>query len=250
VCAVGHYLEDEGIPTASISLVREHSEVMKPPRALWVPFMLGRPLGAPNSPAFQRSVLHAVLRLFERPSGPVLEDFPLDAPASAEIAPEDAPGESCPVNFGRSRTAGAPALADELDEEIAQLRPWHDLAKKRRGGSVVGVSGMPIEQAGAFVASFLGTTPPVNPQADRPLGLALKLAVDDLRAYYEEAAAAQPGEPSPGGLQQWLYRETVVGEILLAVRQRAFESTDESVRALADRSLIPRAVLQAPAPQA
>lgn len=243
MCAVGHYLEDEGIPTASISLVREHSEVMKPPRALWVPFMLGRPLGAPNAPAFQRSVLQAVLRLFERPRGPVLEDFPQDAPVSAEVAPDDAPGEACPVNFGRARTPGAPALADELDEEIAQLRPWHDLATKRRGGTVVGVSRMSIEQAGAFVASFLGTTPPVNPHADQPLGQTLKLAVDDLRAYYEEAAAAQPGEPSPGGLQQWLYRETVVGEVLLAVRQRAFESADESVRVLADRALVPRAVL-------
>jgi hypothetical protein len=38
----------------------------------------------------------------------------------------------------------------------------------------------------------------------------------------------------------------IVGEILLAVRQRAFESADDSVRALADRALIPRAVLQGP----
>jgi hypothetical protein len=38
----------------------------------------------------------------------------------------------------------------------------------------------------------------------------------------------------------------IVGEILFAVRQRAFEGADDSVRALADRALIPRAVLQGP----
>ena len=61
--AVGHYLEDEGIPTVGISLVREHSEKIRPPRALWVPFMLGRPLGAPDAPDFQRRVLRAALEL-------------------------------------------------------------------------------------------------------------------------------------------------------------------------------------------
>jgi len=248
VSAVGHYLEDEGIPTAGISLVREHSEVMRPPRALWVPFMLGRPLGAPNSPQFQRTVLRAVLALFERPSGPVLEDFPHDAPASAELPPDDdGSGEACPVLFGRPRTAGAPGLADALQEEIAQLRPWHDLGARRRGGSGVGISGLSPEQAGAFVAAFLGATPPANPRPGQPLGQTLKFAVDDLRAFYEEAAAVQPGELSAAALQRWFYLETVVGEVLRAARQAALAGPDESVRLVAERSLVPRAMLQSAA---
>ena len=48
---------------------------MKPPRALAVPFELGRPFGAPNEVEFQRKVLHNCLELLERESGPVLEDF-------------------------------------------------------------------------------------------------------------------------------------------------------------------------------
>ena len=63
---LAHYIEAEGIPTTSISLVRKHSEEMKPPRALAVPFELGRPFGAPNEPDFQRRVLRAVLDLLER----------------------------------------------------------------------------------------------------------------------------------------------------------------------------------------
>ena len=79
---LAHYIEDEGVATTQISLIREHSESIKPPRALWVSFELGRPLGVPDDPAFQKRVLLAALRLLDTDSGPVLEDFGEDAPAS------------------------------------------------------------------------------------------------------------------------------------------------------------------------
>jgi len=65
VSALGHYLEEEGIPTVAISLIRAQTENTKPPRALWVPFELGRPLGPPSDPAFQKRVILAALRLLE-----------------------------------------------------------------------------------------------------------------------------------------------------------------------------------------
>jgi len=52
VCGLAHFFEDEGISTVVIALVREHAEAIRAPRALWVPFELGRPLGAPNEAAF------------------------------------------------------------------------------------------------------------------------------------------------------------------------------------------------------
>ena len=74
--ALGHYLEERGLATAAISLIRPQTENTKPPRALWVPFELGRPFGPPSDPAFQRRVVLAALRLLEREDGPVLiEDF-------------------------------------------------------------------------------------------------------------------------------------------------------------------------------
>lgn len=244
--AVGHYLEEEGIATTGISLVREHSEAMRPPRALWVPFMLGRPLGAPNAPAFQRDVLRAALELLERPRGPVLEDYPHEAPVP-ETDVVIADGEACPVNFGRApQRAGAHPLAGRLAEEIAQLRPWRELGARRRGGSTFGVSGRTPEDAGAFVVAFLGETPPENDRPGQSLGQALKLAVDDLRAFYEEAAAAQPGEFGSEALMRWFYLETVAGEALLDLQRKARASDDESVRTVAERSLVARAILNRP----
>ncbi len=72
---LAHYLEEEGVATTQISLIREHTEIIKPPRALWVPFELGRPLGLPDDPALQTRVLVAALKLLEAERGPVLEDF-------------------------------------------------------------------------------------------------------------------------------------------------------------------------------
>lgn len=240
--AVGHYLEQEGVASAVISLVREHSEVMQPPRALWVPFMLGRPLGAPDAPAFQRDVLHAVLRLFDEPSGPVLRDFPRDAPAPQPM-PGDEEGEACPVNFSRPRRSGPGehALAQALFEEIAQLRPWHDLATQRRGGSTVGLTGWTPERAAGFVVSFLGSSAPLN-TSDRSLGEALKLAVDDLRAFYEEAATAQPGALSADAMERWFYLNTVAGEVLRAVHRAGLASSDDTLRFVAAKLLLPRSV--------
>lgn len=77
--ALGHYLEEEGIPTTQISLIREHTVFIRPPRALWVPFELGRPLGRPGDPDFQLDVLRAAFTLLESPTGPVLRDFPTEA---------------------------------------------------------------------------------------------------------------------------------------------------------------------------
>ena len=79
--ALGHYLEEEGIATVAISLIRPQTERTKPPRALWVPFELGRPFGPPSDPEFQKRVILDALRLLDHDKRPaVIEDFPNDDP--------------------------------------------------------------------------------------------------------------------------------------------------------------------------
>jgi hypothetical protein len=79
VSALGHYLEEEGIATVAVVLIRPQAENTKPPRALWVPFELGRPFGPPNDPAFQKRVIVAALGMLVEDGGPVrIIDFPDD----------------------------------------------------------------------------------------------------------------------------------------------------------------------------
>ena len=68
-------LEREGITTVSLSLLREVTALIKPPRALFVPFPMGFPLGEPNNPELQQRVIAAALALFERNDVPLLAEF-------------------------------------------------------------------------------------------------------------------------------------------------------------------------------
>lgn len=68
-------IEYEGITTVSISLLREITEKIEPPRALFVPFPLGYPLGEPHNPQLQKRVMRAAFALLSRTDVPVVEDF-------------------------------------------------------------------------------------------------------------------------------------------------------------------------------
>jgi hypothetical protein len=68
-------IEREGISTVSISLLREVTEVIRSPRALFVPYKLGHPLGAPNDPSLQHRIISCALSLLKRTDVPVIEEF-------------------------------------------------------------------------------------------------------------------------------------------------------------------------------
>ena len=121
---LAHYIEQEGVATTQISLIRLHTEVIQPPRALWVPFDLGRPLGVPNDADFQKRVLVSTLKLLEESSGPVLKDFPEDAPVSRE---EDTVW-ACPIKLARKKIDldDADALRAAFKKEVVELRAWYE----------------------------------------------------------------------------------------------------------------------------
>ncbi len=238
---LAHILESEGIPTTHISLIRTHTEKIRPPRALAVPFELGRPLGAPNEPDFQRRVLLETLKLLERPSGPVLEDFP-DAPPASD-ADDDGEGWACPVNF-------APP-ADDLDDaelvyrallqEVTLLRPWYEEAKKANKRSMVGISGKTPEEIARFLADMLvdpdGTAPPFP---DATIGTGFKRMADDMRYFYTESAVARPdGRTNDVDVATWLWGETTLGKVLVAIRDASMESEEPSLKALAVTAMVP-----------
>jgi hypothetical protein len=75
VCLVQAAIEREGITTVAISLLREVAQALHPPRALFVPFPMGYPLGAPHDAALQHRVIKAAFDLLDRNDVPVLADL-------------------------------------------------------------------------------------------------------------------------------------------------------------------------------
>jgi hypothetical protein len=235
VSALGHYLEEEGIASVAISLIRPQTEHTKPPRALWVPFELGRSFGPPNDAAFQTRVIVAALRLLERTDGPVIiEDFPDDDPRAR---PD--PAWRPPALPSPPAAASAAALADLLPAEIEALGDAHRRWVAQHGRTTVGLSGLPVDACARYVADWLlGKAPPSPREAFSP-PLLLRFAVDDLKAYCLEAAAAGPARPSSRQLGDWLWNDSATGAAIHALRAAYGEAADERLKLIAGNFMVP-----------
>lgn len=211
---------------------------------MWVPFELGRPLGAPNHAAFQKSVLMSLLSLLERSDGPfILEDFPEDAPETDE----DAEVLSCPVRFDDqdADASDSDPLRANLIREIQAMRPWYDMALKKRGRTTLGGSGIDLDSLGDFIYSFIKGEEPDNLRKDIDPFVTLKLAVEDLKGYYVEAVTAQPGQEglSSKALKDWFWNKTTAGDVLLELVKTCSQSENERLKMMGTHFLAPMDVV-------
>ena len=234
--ALSHYLEDEGIPTVAIGLIRIHSEKVGNPRSLWVPFELGRPLGPPDA-KFQTRVVNAALQLLEVSTGPViLRDFPEEDPTAVESDRWRPPFELPDVESDFTYQI-IPEY--ELKREARMLAPFYQrfVAANRR--TTVGNSGMEIEECLGLIALFLTGPPHDNRNSPIPAVQMLRWAVDDMKAYYLEAASAGEGMPSSKQMQRWFWDRTLAAKAVIALRKFLLTSEDKRAQAIARMNLVP-----------
>ena len=218
---ISHFLQRNGIPATSISLIREHTEFARPPRALWVPFPLGRPFGVADDPDFQRDVLRSALALLETATEPTIEDYPHEAP--------DGGGDGV---WACSVTLPNPAVSDletAIRSEVDLLTPWYEEARQRRGRTTVGISGAKpeeIDQVVSFVIAVAEgsgfTEIPASahgPNWSHSLPMLVRFVVEDLRAFYQEAVTSQPGTkpPSQHDMHSWIFNQTALGRAIVQI---------------------------------
>ncbi len=236
--ALANYIERAGVATVSISLIREQSEAVRPPRALWVPFALGRPLGSSASAEFQKNVMRAAFRMLETAVDPTIEDYPIEAPVEAEAG-----NWVCPVNFPISDTE---SITDRLIAEINRMAPWSAETRKARGRSLFGVTGAAVEQVES-VARALGAMAEDGNLNQMPeseinwtfeMPLLVRHLADDLRTFYHEAIAAQPGPDAPNhdASNNWIFGGTALGEALQKIAEHL--TNDGSRQSLMVRGLL------------
>jgi hypothetical protein len=238
VSALAKLLELKGIPTTVISLVQVHMDKIGPPRGLWTPFQLGRPLGEPGDAAFQRRVILQALRLLERRDGyRIVEDFPDDPPNWRDV-----PGWRPPVALPAAQSmATADALRSAVEVEIAALAPHWAEAQERYGRTTVGNSRLPPDAWPEFLTAFLDGDPPIGGPAafsGKP-ALALRFAVDDIKAYYYEAAMSDGKAPASRQVDDWFWYETAAADLLRALRVKGMESELNAMKVVSGRFFVP-----------
>lgn len=233
--ALAHGLEERGLPTTVLALVLPQVEKTRPSRAVFVPFMLGRPLGEPNDPAFQLRVLMQALALLERTDGPViLEEFPDDDPSWID-RPDWQPAMSLPLPATPLTTAEWDAA---LVAEMAVVLPEWERFKARFGRTSVGLSGQSPSSWPHFAASFLDGALPVTALHATP-ALALRFLADDLKALYGEAVQADGAPPSARQIDGWFWRKTMAGQLLIALRRLALTSSNSALKTVGGRFFVP-----------
>lgn len=221
---IAHWIEQQGIHTVVIGLVRLHLEKIQPPRALWVPFELGRPLGAPSDVAFQTDVLVTALSMIESDAKqPLLIDYPHNDPrATADenwVAPKISKAES-------------------IEQEMQQLQPHYQQFCVSRSRTSVGVAKIPIAQSAKLFNSLTEDAPDESPRDDTSALLMARLAMDDLKAYYIESALAQ-GKPSSRQVLDWMWQETRLGKKIRQLRVDWMKSDNTKLANLGEKSLVP-----------
>jgi hypothetical protein len=181
--------------------MKEVAERMPIPRALYCDFPLGRPLGRPGDPEFQRRVLDAAFGLLDA-AGPTLATYPetilddVEAPLACPMPPRLDPNLPPAVDemrglrraFERAAAGGVRTAVDVAAVEPA-LRAFQAI-----------VDGTPWDRAGI----------PENPV----------VAALNIRGYYEQAAAALADHvPAARSAESWFARQTAAGRLMHDAQQ-------------------------------
>jgi len=157
--------------------------------------------------------MRAAFAMLATATEPNIEDYPIEAPVEA-----NAGGWVCPVNFP---VAQSESITARLVAEVTRLAPWSAETRSARGRTLFGVTGAAPDQIEAVARAFGGIAdggdlnePPdegVEWKFDMPL-LVRHLA-DDLRTFYHEAVAAQPGPGAPNhdALNDWIFGSAAAG---------------------------------------
>ncbi|HEX8966414.1 MAG TPA: hypothetical protein VF937_00945 [Chloroflexota bacterium] len=219
--------EEHGLATTSISLVREHSEKVKPPRALFVPFPFGHPLGEANDPQLQARVMRAAFALLEEPEGPLLVDYPEDIYSGQDI------------NLAQASSVAQPERSADVAFEVTSLRPYYEeWVANHAGRTTVGVTHVDQRRFRGLVRLLEGyargetaDVPELNREV--PLPQFLRWAADDLKAFYLEARMQQKPDASFQDLNRWLWTDTALSNLLRAVRDRMRAQGDPKLDAIA-----------------
>ena len=158
--------------------------------------------------------MRAALGMLATATEQSIEDYLIEAPEEAE--PEQ---WACPVNFPVKTNDSFTA---RLTAEVIRLAPWSAETRATRRRTLFGASGATPDQVES-VAKALGQIADSGNVVDPPdvgiewkftMPLLVRHLADDLRTFYHEAVASQPGPGAPNheALTLWIFGDGIFSE--------------------------------------
>ena len=190
-------------------------------------------------------MLRSALELLIQNDGPIIEDFNyLDDRKTQDSS--SMTDWACPVNLEKPSTVvtDLDKLASQLTQEVRLLEPWyHESMKNLKGRKLNGLTNYTNEELINFLINFIE-----NPNLDsfienEPIERALKLACDDLKYFYFQAALARPDGASDLKINEWLYRRTHLGKAFLQIRDICLNHASKKLNISGRTNFVPNAML-------
>ncbi|MEM7196595.1 MAG: hypothetical protein AAF402_16830 [Pseudomonadota bacterium] len=232
---LARFFEEEGFSTVLVGFVREHIQAYKPPRALWLNFPMGRPMGKPNDPNYQKKVIRAAFELLDRRKGPVIEDFPDVIPVK-----DGRMGYAIPPDyvFTAADIGDVDSLLADVQSEVEELRPAYNAAVSARGRTTVGASELEIKKLAPHIAEFVKGGRPKSPRKGMSPIPGLKLVIEDLQAYYSETRTHRDRIDDIELLGDWFWMQTKAGKLIMWLEAASLESDDKVLLQIVEMSLV------------
>ena len=182
------------------------------------------------------------LKLLESSRGPLLEDFPEDAPDMTD-QPQAVLQIACPVSFGpkKENLSAKELLLELFSEEFFQMNTWHEQALSKNKKTTTGISGLTPEAAVEFLSAFVRVEIVDNNIGNISVADGLLMAAEDIKAFYFDAVSAQPGQPTDSkSLAEWFWGQTSAAQVINEVRKISLKGDSKEMQLLGKLLLVPR----------
>ena len=224
---IARVLEESGISTVGIALVKEHAIRVKVPRALAVPFPFGHALGQPDDAQYQLSVISACLELLENSREPTISDWTSTGITNTTL-----------IQYSAIENTIVPSV--DPANEITRLRYYYERRlTKVNGRTSVGLSGVKQRQFRKvirFLESFSSGDESVD-LVERPEAISkhqyIRYLIDDLKAFYYEAFIEMNGNSELDSPHDWFWKSTAVANLINKIATSLNSSDDPEVKAIA-----------------
>lgn len=166
-------------------------------------------------------------------------DYPVDADEHSDVSDPLA----CPVNFqARSESVSiTDTMIEEFERELSTMQTWYDLASEKSSRPPPGVSGLSVRQIKDLLADFVNNRIDTQEINDQKVSDLLRLACEDLKAFYFKAVSAQPGQSTDVTvLADWFWGGTYAAACINEVRKICLTQQSKDMQLAGKLLLIPR----------
>jgi hypothetical protein len=141
----------------------------------------------------------------------------------------------------KKKLSSIESLLESFAKEFSQMKTWYDSALSQNKRTTTGVCGLQPGDALEFISAFVKDEKSNKTIENHSLEDSLRMAAEDIKAFYFKGVSAQPGQPTDSKtLADWFWGETYAALVINEVRKKSLREDSEMMKLLGMLLLVPR----------